>query len=95
MEIVSRHLSDNNTNAVDMNTQIRRVLVNYRIQRADPTQQTDMATEMLTDTPEEPQENINLPLADYEPNSILVLLQAVNKNIKRLTQQVRLPYLQH
>jgi len=68
MEIVSRHLSDNNTNAVDMNTQIRRVLVNYRIQRADPTQQTDMATEMLTDTPEEPQENINLLIMNQTPS---------------------------
>jgi len=84
MEIVSRHLSDNNTNAVDMNAQMRRVLVDYRIQQTDPTQPTEIATEMLTDTPEEPKENSNSPLANVEQNFILVLLQAVNNNIKDL-----------
>ena len=35
--LVSRHLSDNNTiyNAVDMNAHIRRVLIDYRIQRPE------------------------------------------------------------
>ena len=88
MEIFSRHLSDHNTNAVDMNAQIRRVLVDYRIQRADPTQPTHMATKMLSDTPEEPQENINSPLADDEPIVTLVPIQAVNNNINDLHRKL-------